>query len=281
MSEIVNILCCPNCSKNLTQSMDSLVCTECDRNYPVENGIHKLKIKKPHSVDSISRCFFSVAEKFHDTIAPVVADEFFGRNVSSDNKNDFIAFSSFLVKHYRVFELSKTGADLGCGLCKFSLDIVRKQPHLKMVGVDISSETLSYVKNNPLPENFELIESNLLDVKFIAGSLDFILCSWVMQFLSSSHEINILIDIANHSLREGGHIILADNLVGPDGSSEGGVYRSEETWMKKYGKTPMEVCRHIWRPDKVEACLYQKRFKLVDYSEGSISWFILAQKGNK
>ncbi|MBW1996608.1 MAG: class I SAM-dependent methyltransferase [Deltaproteobacteria bacterium] len=222
--------------------------------------------------------YLTSAIQFHDAICDIVVDAFFGPEAPSDNKNDFDAFFDFIDRHIDMFPRHGLGADLGCGHCTFSYWFLERIPSLRFIGVDASSQALLRAQRGSNLKRLSLIEGDILDQKFAEGVFDIVLCTWVIQFLPTVAERDELLRLIARALKPSGHLILADNLVGPDGQASGKVYHSEEVWMKKYARTPMKIFRRIWRPNEIENALWGHGLRELEYSEGALSWFILAER---
>lgn len=168
-----------------------------DQNYLINNNGKKYEIINniPRFVkkDNYANSFGLQWNKFRKT----QLDSHTNTTLSKDRLLEVLDDNLFILKNKKILEA-------GCGAGRFTEIILKAKPQ-EIFSIDLSNAVEANYKNHMTYENLVICQASILDLPFIEGSFDFVVCLGVIQHTPNPEEtIKKLIG----QLRKGGTLLI-------------------------------------------------------------------------
>ena len=172
-----------------------------DQNYLINNNGKKYEIINniPRFVikDNYANSFGLQWNKFRKT----QLDSYTNITLSKDRLLEVLDDKLFILKNKKILEA-------GCGAGRFTEIILKAKPQ-ELFSIDLSNAVEANYKNHMTYKNLSICQASILDLPFIEGSFDFVVCLGVIQHTPNPEET---IERLVQQLKKGG-IILIDHYA--------------------------------------------------------------------
>lgn len=116
-----------------------------------------------------------------------------------------------LIDEYSKFSLDSRALDFGCGVGEFSEQLAKRYSPLKIIGLDISDQTIALARQRlDSLQNVELFSGELKSLP-VDYDYDLILCVTVLQHIACD-ELPDFFAMFSRQLKSGGYILILENI---------------------------------------------------------------------
>jgi hypothetical protein len=208
--------CCLNCGNSLKNNLDSLNCIECNKNYPIENGIYSF-IESPHYYTDLNKQDMiqliqdskengwknAIYNRFHDK------NPFLYNIILDETRADW--------QYMLPLNLDSVALDIGAGWGTISMPLARNIGHI--VSLDGTKDRLEFLKvraNQENLDNITVVHSNIFTHPFGSQQFDLVVFNGVLEWVGVGQGDSIdpkekqlqALKIANDLLKDGGYLYI-------------------------------------------------------------------------
>lgn len=177
--QLLKLLCCPHCKKDLESYKTYLSCSICKQRYPIENGI-------PDFLKSSKNADIILTQKKWDKLFKQEAKSDFLKKIDEVENKYFRSDWQQIKKHYRQNK-KNIYLEIGSGLFYFGRALGKKG--YPVVGIDISLESLLLAKKAlkaAKVKDYLLVRGNILDMPFKENSFHLIVGFGVIEHFKNT-----------------------------------------------------------------------------------------------
>lgn len=180
-SVLTHLLRCPGCLGELDIDLrgddplcdGTLSCTECDRSYPIEDGVPSL-VSAKERYGHVATSFGFEWSTFHD--GGFEDDTVFGLTADEDVQSFFTGLAIDPV------DLDgSTVLDAGCGSGTLTRELARRFPDTQFVALDVNASVFALARAASDLSNLHVVQASLFALPFVEGSFDYVWCNGVLH----------------------------------------------------------------------------------------------------